>query len=359
MPGNEKPLLSICCLGYRHANYLSDALQSICDIGYERMEVIAVDDGSGDDSVERLEAWRASVPFPMTVIAQDNTGNIGLNFNNAYRIASGELIAFIALDDVYHSRVMLKLIEMMCADQHLAFIAATKTVSIDDEGYVTGKADQLAVFGLEDASVEALLELEYEEFGSFYAQSAIFRKSVIDDVGGFDEDMTGDDIVLRTKVLRYVQSNPRYTFRILDECSFFYRLHRQNIHRNFGRQIRIVTQYLDRYWPDRPNPKILVDWSCSYVSDNRFDDSLEFFSLNTRTAGILAHPRIRSRLRKSLKEEVSLLNRFGRFLYSRTKLEAGRRNVVLLGFFTFEYSRKKKPKKSRHAGPPVHFSHYK
>jgi len=358
MNGSEAGLLSICCLGYCHANYLSDAINSICKIGYDKIEVIVVDDGSLDDSVAVLEALSATVPFNMIVISQSNTGNVGLNFNTAFRRASGEFVSFISLDDVYNSEIMTKQIDVMNADSELAFVASSKTVSIDDSGLVTNKAAQLPLLDLDCPDICALLELEYTDFGSFYIQSAIFRKVVIDAVGAFDEDMTGDDIVLRTKVFRYIQSQSRWKFRVLRDSSFFYRLHGSNIHRNFIRQTKIVTEYLDRYWPERATPELLVDWAYSYVSDNRFEDCIGLFSLNSRTAALLSNPRIISGLRRSMKNELSLPNRFGRFLYSRIKLENERRRVVLLGCISFEYSRAKKAKKLKHGEALKHFSEY-
>lgn len=359
MLGDSTKLFSVCCLGYCHRHYLEDAIKSIYDIGYDSIEIIVVDDGSSDGSVELLEELRDSIPLKMKIISQKNTGNVGLNFNTAYRAASGELVAFLSLDDVYNPGVMLKQLAMMNSDSKLAFVASSKTVSIDDAGYVTDKADQLPLYSNPCNSIEDLLELEYSAFGSFYIQSAVFRKEVVDAVGVFDEDMTGDDIVLRTKVFRYIQENRSYRFAVLAENSFFYRLHGDNIHRNFARQLKIVTEYLDRYWPNRENPEMLVDWAYSFVSDHRFKDCIGFFSINARTANILANPRISSRLMASVRDEVSLYNRLARFLYSRSKLEGGRRKVVLLGFFAFEYSRKKKSRTSKHVGPPVHYSDYR
>lgn len=359
MSGVKERLLSICCLGYCHANYISDAIRSIRDIDYDRIEVVVVDDGSSDNSVALLEEFSGAVPFKMTVVAQSNTGNVGLNFNNAYRRSVGDLVAFISLDDVYNSSVMLKQIEMMNADPGLAFVASSKTVSIDNDGYVTTKAAQLPLYSQPVGGVEDLLELEYSELGSFYIQSAVFRREVIDAVGAFDEDMTGDDIVLRTKIFRYLQDNPGYRFEILRENSFFYRLHGSNVHRNFPRQVRIVTEYLGRYWAGRRNPKLLVDWTCAYVSDNPFDDCVELFSMNGRAAALLSEDRIRRCLRKSLAGEVGFFRRLQRMVYSRVKLGEGKRKVVLLGFFVFEYSKARKKSASRRRESLIHHTNYK
>ena len=70
MTGNNPtlPLLSVCCLGYKHARFLEENVRSICAIDYPNIEIIAVDDGSQDNSVELLNRLAAEIPLKMTVI---------------------------------------------------------------------------------------------------------------------------------------------------------------------------------------------------------------------------------------------------------------------------------------------------
>ena len=73
MTGNNPtlPLLSVCCLGYKHARFLEENVRSICAIDYPNIEIIAVDDGSQDNSVELLNRLAAEIPLKMTVIGQE------------------------------------------------------------------------------------------------------------------------------------------------------------------------------------------------------------------------------------------------------------------------------------------------
>ncbi|TBU95738.1 hypothetical protein DNJ95_08615 [Stutzerimonas kirkiae] len=353
MVGVEQGLLSICCLGYKHARYLSDNICSIRAIGYERLEVVAIDDGSADGSIELLRELAKGVPFRMEVIAQENTGNIGLNFNNAYRRSRGELVTFIALDDVYNPAVMRRQIDMMNDDPDLAFVTPSKSVGIDDNGFIKDKSPTLKLDSMDVRSVQELLELEYSEFGSFYIQGVIFRRDVIDAIGGFDEDMTGDDIVLRTKIFRYLQErSPARGFRIIRDNACFYRLHDGNVHKNPARQIRIVTEYLERFWSDRDNPRVLLDWVCSYIESYRFDEYIGFFAVNRRAASLLREERIQTQIRRSVREEFDSLRRLRRFIYERKKLGDGKRRVIILNCIRFDYSR------ARPATPAVHYSEY-
>jgi nucleoside-diphosphate-sugar epimerase len=274
-----KDLLSICCLGYNHALFLRENLESITNITYPNIEVIVVDDGSKDNSIAVLNELKQTFPLPLTVIAQENTGNIGKNFNTALRLAKGSLVAFIALDDVFNHKVVDSEIEMMLENEYLAFVAAKKAVSIDNEGLITGNLPSLPIAHLENISPKDLLDFEYSDFIAFYIQGCIFRKSVIDKIGGFDEDMTGDDIVLRTKLFRYLIQHPKWKYDFVAENNVFYRLHENNIHKNTFRQIRIVTEYLEKYWPERPNPKILTAWTHGAIGNKNLDEVFALFSL--------------------------------------------------------------------------------
>lgn len=97
----KKNLCSVCCLGYNHANFLEQTIRSIWNDGYQDIEIIALDDGSSDESVKILNELADKSPFPMRVIAQENTGHIAKNINRLLKYASGEFVAVIALDDVY------------------------------------------------------------------------------------------------------------------------------------------------------------------------------------------------------------------------------------------------------------------
>jgi glycosyltransferase involved in cell wall biosynthesis len=54
---NETPLVSIVIPAYNHAGYLDEAIQSILDQDYPRVELIVLDDGSTDKTREILEKY--------------------------------------------------------------------------------------------------------------------------------------------------------------------------------------------------------------------------------------------------------------------------------------------------------------
>ena len=349
MPSNNLPLLSICCLGYNHADFLVDNLNSISKIHYPNIEVIIVDDGSQDSSVELLKEIAPSYNYDIKILDQANTGNIGKNFNNAIRLAKGELITFISLDDIFNHHTIKKEIELIINNPTLAFVASSKAVSINNDGLVDEtKPDKLALVDIKNPTIDDLLELEYSKFGAFYIQGVIFNKSIIDHINGFDEDMTGDDIILRTKIFRYIKSNPIWKFNILEENNVFYRIHESNIHKNSSRQLKIVTEYLEKYWPEREIPDILITWALYMIKTNSHEIAIKTLKLNTKALELLKIKSVKTALRKS------------KFKYFRNFIFKKERNdfynkVILFKLIKISYKRRLHTKKIN----KIHYLDYK
>ncbi len=78
MPGPPKRLALVIPV-YNVVPYLPDLIDSIQrqSVGTGDLEVIAVDDGSTDDSPAILRAWAARSPELVTVVSQENGGGCG------------------------------------------------------------------------------------------------------------------------------------------------------------------------------------------------------------------------------------------------------------------------------------------
>lgn len=334
MNTNNK-LLSICCLGYNHGKFIKDNIEAIWNSDYKDVEIIVVDDGSKDNTGEVLKELQAKSPCPMHVILQENTGNIGHNFNVAWRKAKGHYITFMSLDDVLDSNAIPKIMKKLNDDENLAFVAGTKITAIDENGNI--KPDivpPLKLDTIKNPTVNDLLELEYAEFGAFYIQGVFFRKKIIDAVGGFDEDMTGDDIVLRTKIFRYMLNNPKWTFDVSHKSFCFYRRHDDNVSNNSPRQIKIVTEYLDKYWPERKDPQILIDWTLNTINGMNIQETLKLLSINRRAAGLLSDPKIF----EAVNEKLQKYGSFSRFIFEKIRKDK-LRTIIILRFIKFRYKK--------------------
>lgn len=52
---NQKPLVSVVIPCYNHENYVQECIKSAIEQDYENIELIIIDDGSKDESVNKIQ----------------------------------------------------------------------------------------------------------------------------------------------------------------------------------------------------------------------------------------------------------------------------------------------------------------
>ena len=100
------PKISVIIPVYNVEEYLRECLDSVVNQTLKEIEIICVDDGSTDNSLEILKEY-AQKDKRFTVIAQKNQGS-GKARNNAIDNAKGEFIAFMDSDDMYPNEKTLE-----------------------------------------------------------------------------------------------------------------------------------------------------------------------------------------------------------------------------------------------------------
>lgn len=86
----QQPLVSVIIASYNHGRYIEESILSVLGQTYPNIELLVVDDGSKDDSVERIQRLQAEHGFDFQV--QQNQG-LTATLNGAIARAKGSLIA--------------------------------------------------------------------------------------------------------------------------------------------------------------------------------------------------------------------------------------------------------------------------
>jgi glycosyltransferase involved in cell wall biosynthesis len=113
----KSPMFSVIIPSYNHSNFLSDAIQSVLQQTYTDFELIIVNDGSTDNTIEVVRQFRDS---RIIYIEQLNMGASAAR-NTGIRASSGELIAFLDADDIWHQE------KLMC---HFNFLEKNPEVGV-------------------------------------------------------------------------------------------------------------------------------------------------------------------------------------------------------------------------------------
>ena len=93
---------------YNAEQYLERCLKSIVEQTYENLEIILVNDGSSDKSLEICERFKAS-DERITIISKEN-GGVSSARNRGIEVATGKYIIFIDADD-YIEKDMFAILE--------------------------------------------------------------------------------------------------------------------------------------------------------------------------------------------------------------------------------------------------------
>src|SRR5271165_4544868 len=90
------PLVSAIIATYNRAYIVHEAIESILAQSYKNIEIIVVDDGSTDDTQEKLRRFGDRI----RLLHQPNAGPAAA-WNAGIRAARGEIICFLGSDDVW------------------------------------------------------------------------------------------------------------------------------------------------------------------------------------------------------------------------------------------------------------------
>src|SRR3954464_12893715 len=96
--GSAAPWVSIVITNYNYARYLKDSVESALAQDHAALDVIVVDDGSTDDSLEMLSLLKDAHP-ELTVILGANGGQAAA-MNRGWQAARGEWVLFLDADDM-------------------------------------------------------------------------------------------------------------------------------------------------------------------------------------------------------------------------------------------------------------------
>lgn len=172
------PLVSVIIPTFNRQNLILRAVKSILAQSYENIEIIVVDDGSTDNTKAILEEYIDT--DIIKYVYQENARQAAAR-NNGIRNSNGDYIAFLDSDDVWLPSKLEKQLALMIADPELAMVYSNQIMeNVSGENEVIYDKELL---GEGDIFSDLLLRVFYCS-----TQTILVQRSVIDEVGGFDED---------------------------------------------------------------------------------------------------------------------------------------------------------------------------
>ncbi len=116
---SERPLVSLCIPVYNGAAYLQTALDSAVNQTYSPLEILIVDDGSTDNTLEIAKSYSQKHPNIKLHFNQQNQGLVG-NWKKCIELAAGDWIKFLFQDDYMQPRCVEKMMTV-CVQNNVQF----------------------------------------------------------------------------------------------------------------------------------------------------------------------------------------------------------------------------------------------
>jgi len=180
-------LVSIVIPNWNGKRFLPGCLDSLSKLEYGKVEIVVVDNGSSDGSIELL---RNQYPQVRLVRFEKNTG-FSVAVNAGIENSQGEFIALLNNDTIVEPNWISEMMRVL--DEHPeAGSAGCKMLAYDDRQLLDGAGD-----GYRRGGLPGRIGHRERDFGQFDTQryilgacggAALYRRSMFDDIGLFDDD---------------------------------------------------------------------------------------------------------------------------------------------------------------------------
>lgn len=236
---------------YNAEKTIEDTLQSVFDQTITDLEIIVVNDGSTDTSLEKLK----QIPDPRVQVYSFENAGAAVSRNRGFAKSSGEFIAFLDADDQWTPD---KLEDQMAAlDAHPeAAVAYSWTEFIDESDRLIVKGRAVTVKSREEA-YRRLLVGNFLDNGS----NPLVRREAIAFINGFDESLEAcqdNDFYLRLA--------QHYGFVTVPKYQIKYRLSSTSMTANTAKWEKNSLRFLELAFASAPaslqhlKPKRLADF---------------------------------------------------------------------------------------------------
>lgn len=173
MSNTTSPLISVIIPVYNTEKYVENSIRSIMNQTYRNLEIICVNDGSTDNSMEILEKLKKE-DDRIIIIDKKNEGQ-GIARNKGLEISSGEWISFIDSDDTIREdtyECVIKAIE--CNPEIIHFGIQI----VHEDGFTPIKSDneyyKIKYKGFMELTESMVIRSDHS------ASNKVFKKAIID-----------------------------------------------------------------------------------------------------------------------------------------------------------------------------------
>ena len=231
----DTPLVTIAIPCYNHAVFVQDSIRSVINQTYKNIEFIIIDDGSTDQSVNKIKEMLIECEQRFTRFEFRDRPNKGLcnTLNEALEWAQGDYFCVIASDD------------QMLPEKTSLQISSFKsdTVGVFGGVNIINNKNQILSSRVREYSETGFEDILLNKH-DLPASSQMFKTDILRQVGGYNPNVKVEDWDL---LLRMAKLNKKMVY--MPQLLINYRKHDSNISSDntfmYTEMIKILDQYVD------------------------------------------------------------------------------------------------------------------
>ena len=251
-------LVSVIIPAYNHEKYVQDAIKSVINQTYKNIELIVIDDGSKDNTWQKIKELEDECKKRFTNIYFETKENEGTckTQNKLISKASGDFITLLASDDLMTPNLIETLINFLSKHEDYVLVGADDKLIDSNSNLIGWDKDQ---------NIQEYNKAKFKTFGEFlqfYRTDINFNS---DDFGNYKNLLKGNHIpngflIRKNIILNYVypftpeapledyymmlQLSKVGKFKFINEPLSLYRIHNSNTSKNKEKMERITKETL-------------------------------------------------------------------------------------------------------------------
>jgi len=175
MQPTPSPLVSIVTPSFNQGKFIEQTIQSVLSQDYRNLEYIVVDGGSSDNTLDVLRKHEGELKW----ISERDDGQSAA-INKGFRLAKGEILAWLNSDDVYLPGAISKAVEYLAENRDVMMVYGEGNI-IDEDGRIKSR------FPHTQSRFDLWRLIHWGDY--ILQQSTFFRRDIFDSIGMLDETL--------------------------------------------------------------------------------------------------------------------------------------------------------------------------